>query len=278
MKTVFSGEMEFLTPAFLSGADQNVPEIRVPSIRGELRWWFRALGGTSSEEVELFGSVHGNVLASAVVLRVSEVAPKFGPDISAPQESDKGYLYYFAKVSGNKVGVHRTQGAHYFAPGTKFRLEVLLRRAIDPDMQDKLQLAFAVFSTFGALGLRSTRGCGALVSGLGVSRDELNRLVGACDARRVYVRATTDSVYESGEKCQYSLGGFLRAFRKNNHISGKGRSALGFSDGSKARAASALRLRPVKVEGKFLPIVVYTDAACSQGSLYELFMRETISL
>ena len=278
MKTVFSAEMEFLTPAFLAGADQNVPEIRVPSIRGELRWWFRALGGTPSEEAELFGSVHGSVLASAVVLRVSDVAAKFGQDISVPQESDKGYLYYFAKVSGNKVGVHRTQGAHYFAPGTKFRLEALLRRTIDPGIQDKLQLAFSAFSAFGALGLRATRGCGVLACGPGVSRDELNRLVKVCDSKRVYVRATTDSVYESCEKCQYSLGGFLRAFRKNNHISGKGRSALGFSDGSKARAASALRLRPVKVDGKFLPIVVYTDAACSQGSLCELFMRETMSL
>ena len=125
MKTVFSAEIEFITPAFLAGADQNVPEIRVPSIRGELRWWFRALGGTQSEEAELFGSVHMNVSASAVVLRVSDVAPKFGPDISAPQESDKGYLYYFAKVSGNKVGVHRTCVYLQGAQGTRELFDTL---------------------------------------------------------------------------------------------------------------------------------------------------------
>ena len=280
MKTVFDEELEFITPAFLAGANQNVPEVRVPSIRGELRWWFRVLGGTRDEENVLFGAVHGSVLASAVVLRVNNVVPVFGPEITFSPMSDKGYLYYFAKVSGNKDGVHRTQASHYFAPGTKFRLEVYLRRVIDKDALDRLQSALLAFTTFGSLGLRATRGCGALSRKRGISLDDLKRLVEDCGAQRVYVRKIDNETYDNttGEKCQTALGGFLRALRKNNHISGKCRSALGFSEGSIARAASALRLRPVMVDGKFLPIVIYTDAACLQGSIEDLIMRETKSI
>jgi hypothetical protein len=35
-------ELEFLTPAFVSGGDQNACELRAASIKGVLRWWWRA--------------------------------------------------------------------------------------------------------------------------------------------------------------------------------------------------------------------------------------------
>lgn len=45
-------ELEITTPCFLSGSDQTRPEWRAASIRGQLRWWFRAVAG----------GVHGNDL------------------------------------------------------------------------------------------------------------------------------------------------------------------------------------------------------------------------
>lgn len=39
-------EIEFITPAFIRGADQRIPEVRSPSIKGAMRWWFRALAGS----------------------------------------------------------------------------------------------------------------------------------------------------------------------------------------------------------------------------------------
>jgi CRISPR type III-B/RAMP module RAMP protein Cmr1 len=36
-------KMQVVTPLFLSGADQHVAELRPPSIRGALRFWFRAM-------------------------------------------------------------------------------------------------------------------------------------------------------------------------------------------------------------------------------------------
>ena len=47
--------VELITPCFCAGADQTTAEIRAPSIRGELRWWFRVLGGTPEQERAVFG-------------------------------------------------------------------------------------------------------------------------------------------------------------------------------------------------------------------------------
>lgn len=38
-------ELEAITPIFMRGANQNRAEIRAPSIKGVMRWWFRALAG-----------------------------------------------------------------------------------------------------------------------------------------------------------------------------------------------------------------------------------------
>ena len=51
-------DVELVTPCFCAGAAQEAAEIRVPSIRGQVRWWFRALGGGASEEKRVFGGVH----------------------------------------------------------------------------------------------------------------------------------------------------------------------------------------------------------------------------
>jgi len=161
MKTLYSGELKFITPTFLAGADQGRPEIRVPSIRGELRWWFRALGATPADETAVFGGVHGGAVRSAVVIRVSNVKLVMGPDVSAPPNSVMGYLYYFATVSGRVKGI-RSSAGHYADVGSSFGLNISLRSDLESVHEEMLRNAIAHFLRYGCLGLRSTRGCGAL--------------------------------------------------------------------------------------------------------------------
>lgn len=74
-------EFEFLTPCFCGGADPARAELRAPSIRGRLRWWFRALGGSREDEEKVFGSVGGGRTspgASSLAVRV--VKPPEGGD------------------------------------------------------------------------------------------------------------------------------------------------------------------------------------------------------
>jgi len=71
--------LTFITPCFFAGANQAVAELRTSAIRGQLRWWFRALGGAPEQECAVFGATAGdNGRASAVQVRADVV--QHGPD------------------------------------------------------------------------------------------------------------------------------------------------------------------------------------------------------
>lgn len=54
---IYKFKFEVVTPMFIGGASPNgEAEIRPPSIKGMLRWWFRVLGGNEEKEEEIFGS------------------------------------------------------------------------------------------------------------------------------------------------------------------------------------------------------------------------------
>nr|UXE44118.1 hypothetical protein Hi04_10k_c110_00009 [uncultured bacterium] len=146
-------DIEVLTPLFNRGAYQDTPELRVPSIRGMVRWWFRALGGTADEEKTAFGGMtrmgqrlRGQVTASQLVFRVSKVqALRAKPDpLTLPHKQG---------------GQGSPQAA--FAPGTTFRLEVFTRfGSLNPDLERKVRNALEVWLLLGALGLRANRSGG----------------------------------------------------------------------------------------------------------------------
>ena len=54
-------ECEVITPMFLAGADGQTPELRPPSIKGAMRFWWRAVNGhlqlkdLKEKEAEIFG-------------------------------------------------------------------------------------------------------------------------------------------------------------------------------------------------------------------------------
>ena len=74
-------EVEAITPIFMRGADQSQAEIRASSIKGLMRWWFRALAGNyfgndivGLKKVEdyVFGSTGGR---SRVVIEIEAPEP-----------------------------------------------------------------------------------------------------------------------------------------------------------------------------------------------------------
>ncbi|HRT59284.1 MAG TPA: type III-B CRISPR module RAMP protein Cmr1, partial [Candidatus Paceibacterota bacterium] len=146
-------DIEVLTPLFNRGAYQDTPELRVPSIRGMVRWWFRALGGTPDDEKTAFGGMKGfghehrnEVVASRLVFRVSAFqAQRAKPDpLTLPHKSG---------------GPGSPQAA--FAPGATFHLEVFTRfGGLPADIERKVTNALEVWLLLGALGLRANRSGG----------------------------------------------------------------------------------------------------------------------
>ena len=75
-------ECEVITPMFLGGADGKGAELRAPSIKGALRFWWRAMNGhlplkeLHEREAEIFGGSGDKQGRSKVIVRVVPVSIK----------------------------------------------------------------------------------------------------------------------------------------------------------------------------------------------------------
>jgi CRISPR type III-B/RAMP module RAMP protein Cmr1 len=145
--------IEFITPLFSRGAFEDQPEIRPASIRGQLHWWFRALGSTCNEktiyddEKAIFGGVHGGATASKVVVRVIQ---------NGSQANCREFLTLPHKQGG------QASPKKGFAPGTTFDLSVLTRHGgLNGQLKAEFDRTLEAWLLLGTLGLRGTRGAGS---------------------------------------------------------------------------------------------------------------------
>lgn len=272
-------ELTFITSALLAGADQNAPEIRAPSIRGALRWWFRVLAGdrdVRKEEEELFGGVHGTdrPVASAISVRVEDAAIKNNQKaIPLPPNTPMGYIGYFAQVSGNKQGVYRTEAGHYIGEGSTFTLKIRAVRPVRPELWARLEETVKAFVWVGALGLRATRGFGRLAE---------PKHLPTAQAFRDWAKTLRTSgifLYEGRDEGrpgdlppQAFLADQLKSLRHDYDLRPNDpyARALGAATrmGDSDRQASALRLCPVRTaDAGTLPFFLYTDNACEAASV-----------
>jgi CRISPR type III-B/RAMP module RAMP protein Cmr1 len=248
--------LEFLTPCFCAGADQAVAEIRAPAIRGQLRWWFRALGGSSADEREIFGGVAGTANASALTVRVSNFN-KIGvwspPPVS--QNSPDSYVWHFASVSGKAPGSGakstgpRWTSSGAIAPKSTFRIALIQRRPLAPGQQQRLDEAIRCFLQLGALGLRITRGLGAFAC------QEEPFTPAALDplSTRGFTHELRNGTFATVDAMTLEIGRLVKGTRKANGwtISDKQKlstpSPLGASS---ERQTSAVYFRPVRLKGE----------------------------
>ena len=143
--------IEFITPLFSRGAYEDRPEIRAASIRGQLHWWFRALGGNYGDEKAIFGGVHSGAVASKVVVRVQHPALKgewiptlpHKPPGRTPQDGP----------NAPRIAVR---------PGLIVDLHVLSRLGgLDARLQGAFHRTLETWLLLGTLGLCSTRAAGS---------------------------------------------------------------------------------------------------------------------
>lgn len=149
--------IEFITPLFSRGAYDDVPEIRSASIRGQLHWWFRALGGTYAAEKTVFGGVHGGATAtsSKLVVRVADLPARPSPPLFKPTLPHKPG----GQDPRNAPNAPRCA----FPAGTRFTLVLSERLGGVPDAHRKLlERTVEAWLLAGSLGLRTTRGGGSM--------------------------------------------------------------------------------------------------------------------
>lgn len=146
-------ELEFITPAFIGGANQQA-ELRPASFVGLLRWWWRALKGECDikklreEEIKIFGG--DGKMASPVYLRVEGDVRK-GSDLinECRLNTGVGYLYHFVTVRGKR---------EFIEPGSRIELTLIGK---DEVLKHYIASLWALVF-LGGVGARSRRGGGNL--------------------------------------------------------------------------------------------------------------------
>lgn len=162
VKDVLTVRLESITPVFCAGADQKAAaEIRPFSIRGALRWWYRALDGDFAQhEQEFFGGTGQAPRSSPFAVQLEGWVRDdrdYSEEIRPHQATERGsaYLGYTLYLSGN----HRLA----VREGTKVGLRV---RPVHPECSEAARKAWAasiwLFGHLGGLGTRSRRGFGTL--------------------------------------------------------------------------------------------------------------------
>ena len=161
-------ELEFITPAFIGGANQQA-ELRPASFVGLLRWWWRALKGECNieklreEEIKIFGG--DGKMASPVYLRVEGDVRKGSDLINEYRLSwsfDRnrraligphagvGYLYYSMTALNKK--------REFIKAGSRLRLTLIGK---DEFLKHYIASLWALMF-LGGVGSRSRRGGGNL--------------------------------------------------------------------------------------------------------------------
>lgn len=239
--------LEIITPCFCAGADQAKAEIRAASIRGQLRWWFRVLGGSRHDEMAVFGTVAGDDdgRSSAVTMRIAnfESGPVWPPP-QIDQNKPENYIWHFASVSGTtgrgKTGP-RWCPAGVIPPQSTFELDLLWRRSVSAPQRALFDIALNAFLAFGTLGLRGTRGLGAF------SCKEASQwqaqIPSLTKAGFVIAPRQSPETFSTWQAALKDWSSWLRYSLRKEHKAVRF-SALG---GISPRQASAIHFRPIKL-------------------------------
>lgn len=158
---------ETITPMFLTGADGETPELRAPSIKGALRFWWRALNGhlvTSetegiknllTEDEKLFGGTSSDTRKSNVLVRVlfkeDNITLINIDTIKRRSESGVKYLFYsLTELQEGREGLD-----------TKNQFKIILSSKNKNDLL-KACASFWIVSNLGGFGSRARRGGGGI--------------------------------------------------------------------------------------------------------------------
>ena len=175
-----------VTPLFCSGADPERSELRLPSFKGVLRYWWRALawsrlggnlGEIQREENVLFGSADSG--QSRVLMRLTPAIDpprvavvKVGSVLTVSREHGSGvvgegarYLGYGVMEAFDRPRIDKKAGeltrACLRAP---FEFTVRMRgRGLRDDQMRSLQDALIALGTLAGMGAKSRKGYGSLV-------------------------------------------------------------------------------------------------------------------
>ncbi|MBA5248657.1 MAG: type III-B CRISPR module RAMP protein Cmr1 [Gammaproteobacteria bacterium] len=165
MKTI-TATYKIVTPMFISGADQTKAELRIPSIKGAIRFWWRALNGCQykttealyAAEAKIFGGTYQDEKNKTIAIQ-STILFSFDKKQESLLSKDTKYKENYSNhkaivyLAGQGVA-NETQ----YLLNTKFTLCLKSKSAIHPTVIN----AITLWGLLGGLGERSRKGFGSV--------------------------------------------------------------------------------------------------------------------
>lgn len=172
--TTITATYRIVTPMFCSGADQQKAELRLPSFKGALRFWWRSLmwgkvpnvQDLQQKEAALFGASDQKVGQSIVRLRISNALPE--PQTDAGEILEGGrllglhYLGYGVMEAFNGKNTKAGRLTRPMLPGGQFTVSCRFSRFAEPDQIEEVRRALVLLGTVGGVGSKSRKGFGSL--------------------------------------------------------------------------------------------------------------------
>ena len=242
-----------LTPCFCAGADQAQAEIRPSSIRGALRWWFRALGGSHSDENAVFGGPEP-IRSSAIQIRVADVSPKPVGQFPPIRPNDPlSYMLYFASVSGKESGSQgagprwKPEACH--GPKTTFELRLRQTRKLTPDQTEHLEKTLIAFRHFGSIGMHVTRALG-VIQDLKANRESFDAAIELIKSHGFTYREGSKKHADDWKSVMTEAGQWLKGDLRREFGAGGVKKPLQSSalGSASPRQTSAVYLRTIQID------------------------------
>lgn len=192
-------DCEVITPMFLAGADGATPEIRASSIKGALRFWWRAMHGNldiddlRKKETAVFGGGGATGRRSSISLRIKNVK---NLDVSTGlPNGELTRVHYGAKSIDVDVLKYLAYGAYdrpFINTGQLF--SVVFQHDKSIDTEKNIVLPFYLMSLFGGLGAKSRNGFG---------RFKINKIDGV----------DVDKINDSFQKIEKNIKTFINSIK-----------------------------------------------------------------
>lgn len=208
--TKLEADFRIVTPLFMGGADPTIPELRVPGIKGALRFWWRALafgrwGGDlkaiKDEEGQIFGSTkHGQ---SRVMMEISQEKLVPNEDPFFRRRPGLMYLGYGPIEKGELV-------RKYLKPPIDATLHIYIRTSSnnasgDSEVADQIYNALKAMGLFGGLGSRSRRGFGSFnLSDLKRDGKSVFQHPSSVEDLKIRIKEILEGIYRQKELPEYT--------------------------------------------------------------------------
>jgi CRISPR-associated protein Cmr1 len=167
--------LKTVTPMFLGGAEPDkIAELRAPSIKGALRFWYRAMYGNLSieelrrKEAELFGSADKDVGQSKLHVTVNgriaddclsfENLPRHSVRVRNTSVDANILTYLCYAIYDNKT---KKLTRPYVKPDTELSFQLRWGTQLKEDDRNNIMTALNLLQSFGGLGARNRNGFGS---------------------------------------------------------------------------------------------------------------------